>query len=172
MLKQRRKLSFALLLRNVQASLVAQRLKRLPAMRRPAFDPWVGKIPWRRKWQPTPVFLPGESHGQRSLVGYSPQGHKESDMTERLHTHNVQAGTGSLCLRSRGHLLLKVCDRSRKKDGITQPRRIKSRTPLAFSVLEDYSVLKFAWLRMSLRLIICKRNDCQIMEYLYNFVMR
>ena len=40
---------------------------------------------WRRKWQPTPVFLPGESHGQRSLVGYSPWGHKESDMTERLH---------------------------------------------------------------------------------------
>ena len=36
------------------------------------FDPWVGKIPWRRKWQPTPVFLPGESHGWRSLVGYSP----------------------------------------------------------------------------------------------------
>ena len=36
------------------------------------FDPWVGKIPWRRKWQPTPVFLPGKSHGQRSLAGYSP----------------------------------------------------------------------------------------------------
>ena len=46
------------------------------------FDPWVGKIPWGRKWQPTPVFLPGESHGQRSLVGSSPSGHKESDMTE------------------------------------------------------------------------------------------
>jgi len=44
--------------------------------RRPRFDPWVRKIPWRRKWQPTPVFLPGESHGQRSLVGYSPRGHK------------------------------------------------------------------------------------------------
>ena len=45
--------------------------------------PWVGKIPWRRKWQPTPVFLPGESHGRRSLVGYiSPWGHKESDMTD------------------------------------------------------------------------------------------
>ena len=41
----------------------------------------------RRKWQPTPVFLPGESHERRSLVGYSPQGHKESDMTERLHFH-------------------------------------------------------------------------------------
>ena len=39
--------------------------------RRHGFNPWVGKIPWRRKWQPTPVFLPGESHGQRSLVGYS-----------------------------------------------------------------------------------------------------
>ena len=46
------------------------------------FDPWVGKVPWRRAWQPTPVFLPGESHGQRSLEGYSPQGHKELDMTE------------------------------------------------------------------------------------------
>ena len=51
----------------------------------PGFDPWVGKIPWRRKWQPTPVFLPGKSHGRRSLVGYSPWGRKESDTTERLH---------------------------------------------------------------------------------------
>ena len=40
--------------------------------KRPGLDPWVRKIPWRRKWQPTPVFLPGESHGRRSLVGYSP----------------------------------------------------------------------------------------------------
>ena len=46
------------------------------------FDPWVVKIPWRRAWQPTRVFLPGESHGQRSLVGYSPWGCKVSDMTE------------------------------------------------------------------------------------------
>ena len=52
--------------------------------RRPGFDPWVRKIPWRRAWQPTPVFLPGESHGQRSLAGYSPWGCKESDTTERL----------------------------------------------------------------------------------------
>ena len=48
------------------------------------FDPWVRKIPWRRAWQPTPVFLPGESHGQRSLVGYSPWGHHESGVTKRL----------------------------------------------------------------------------------------
>ena len=52
---------------------------------RPRFDPWVGKIPWRRKWQSTPVFMPGKSHRGRSLVGYSPWGHKESDTTEQLH---------------------------------------------------------------------------------------
>ena len=46
-----------------------------------SFDSWVGKIPWRRAWQPTPVFLPGESHGQRSLVGYSLWGRKELDVT-------------------------------------------------------------------------------------------
>ena len=62
---------------------MAQTVKNLPAVQRPGFNPWVGKIPWRRKWQPTPVFLPGESHGQRSLVGYSPRGHRESK-TERL----------------------------------------------------------------------------------------
>ena len=55
--------------------------------RRRGFDPWVGKIPWRRAWQPTPVFLPGESHGQRSLAGYSPPGRQESDTAEHTHTH-------------------------------------------------------------------------------------
>ena len=50
-------------------------------------DPWVGKIPWRRKWQPTPVLLAGESHGQRSLAGYSPWGCKE--LTTRLSTHKL-----------------------------------------------------------------------------------
>ena len=54
------------------------------------FSPWVGKIPWRRAWQPTPPFLPGESDGQRSLAGYSPGDHKEVDRTkatEYAHTH-------------------------------------------------------------------------------------
>ena len=50
--------------------------------KRHRFSPGVGEIPWRRAWQPTPVFLPGEFHGQRSLEGYSPQGCKESDRTE------------------------------------------------------------------------------------------
>ena len=53
-------------------------------------DPWVGRIAWSRKWYPTPVFLPGKPHGQRSLEGYSPRGHKsrvqESGVTERLST--------------------------------------------------------------------------------------
>ena len=56
--------------------------------RRPRFDRWVRKIPWRREWQPTPVFFPGEFQGQRRLVGYCPWGLKESDMTERLTRRN------------------------------------------------------------------------------------
>ena len=52
--------------------------------RRCRFNPWVRKIPWRTKWQPTSVILHGKSHGQRSLVGYSSWGHKEADTTERL----------------------------------------------------------------------------------------
>ena len=51
------------------------------------FDPWVAKIPWRRKWQPTPVFLPRKSQGQRSLASYSPWDRKESDITKCAHTH-------------------------------------------------------------------------------------
>ena len=61
-------------------------VKNLTAMQeiwvRSGFDPWVGKIPWRREWQLTLVFLPGEFHEERSRVGYSPRGHKESDTTE------------------------------------------------------------------------------------------
>ena len=65
-------------------------VKNLPAnARRCGFHSWVGKIPWRWKWQPTLVFLPGEPHEQRSLAGYSPWGHKALDTTEWLsmHTH-------------------------------------------------------------------------------------
>ena len=69
------------------ASQVALVVKNVPSNvgnTRLGFDPWVGKIPWRRAWQPTPVFLPGESYRRRSLVGYSPERRKESDTTERL----------------------------------------------------------------------------------------
>ena len=55
-----------------------------------AYSSWVGKMPWRRAWQPTPVFLPGESHGQRILVGYNPWGGKESNTTEHTHTRQFR----------------------------------------------------------------------------------
>ena len=51
------------------ANLVARMVKNLPAMQEPGFNPWVGKISWRKEWKSTPVFLPGEIHGQRSLAG-------------------------------------------------------------------------------------------------------
>ena len=61
------------------------------------WDPWVRKIPWRRKWQPTSVLLPGKPYGQRSLEGYSPWGHKESETTELLTLSQflVLAGTAT-----------------------------------------------------------------------------
>ena len=61
-------------------------VKNLPANegdgKRSGLDPCVGKIPWSRKWQPAPVFLPGKAHGQRGRAGYNPWGHRESNMTE------------------------------------------------------------------------------------------
>ena len=83
------------------ASLVAQNPPHLP-MQETGFNPWVGKIPWRRAWQPTPVFLPGESRGQRSLVGCGPWGHKESDRTEwlnnELHLRLVEGSLAPGCV--------------------------------------------------------------------------
>ena len=61
---------------------MAQLIKNPPALWKPGFDSWVGKIPWRREQLPTPVFGPGKFHGQKSLAGYSPPGLKESDTTE------------------------------------------------------------------------------------------
>ena len=66
--------------------------------RRPRFDPWVRKIPWKSKWQPTPVFLPQEFHRQRSLAGYNLWGRKQLDKTEWLNTLNPGILTQSLCL--------------------------------------------------------------------------
>ena len=62
------------LLINLPRKWLSHMVKNLPAMWGPGFNPWVGEIPWRRKWQPTPVFLPGESHGHRSLAGLQSMG--------------------------------------------------------------------------------------------------
>ena len=78
--------------------------------RRCRFHPWVGKIPWRKKWPPTPVFLPGEPHGQGSLGGYGLQGRKESDtteMTSQTQTQRLNGGYQGLGGRGNRELLPK-----------------------------------------------------------------
>ena len=92
------------------ASLVAQTVKCLPAMQETWFNPWVGKIPWRRKWQPTPVFLLGKSDGQRSLVGYSPWGRKESDTTKWLHFIHTGRSHMYVCVFSLVRLICSPTD--------------------------------------------------------------
>ena len=83
---------FMIFLSTLRASLVAQLIKNPPAMQETGFNPWFGKIPWRRKWQPTPVFLPGEPHGQ-ILVGCS-RGVETSLTRQRLSTaqHRLECG--------------------------------------------------------------------------------
>ena len=109
--------------------------------RRLGLDPWVGKIPWRRKWQSSAVFLSGKSHGQRSLVGYSPWGHKESDTTEWLthththaHTHTrpctscmfkLKRGFFWRGITGSGHVLRMVSHRNRKGFGQAWDRRTR-----------------------------------------------
>ena len=66
--------------------------------KRPRFDPWVGKIPCKREWQPTPVLLPGESHGQGNLADHTSWVYKESDMTEHTHIYNAS------CYIEQGHM--------------------------------------------------------------------
>ena len=107
--------------------------------RRHRFNPWAWKIPWRRAWQATPVFLPGESHGQRSLVGYSPWGCKESDMTEQLNSDIKVV----LVVKSR------PVDAGRLRDAGSIPRSRRSPggghgNPLQYSCLEN-PMDKEAW---------------------------
>ena len=68
----------------------------------PGSIPGSGKIPWRRIWQSTPVLLPGKSHGQRSVVGYSPWGLKESDTTEQLHIHTYIPDVKTMRKKAKG----------------------------------------------------------------------
>ena len=84
---------------NVRASLVAQWKRIHLQYRTRALDPRVEKIPWSRKWQPTPVFLPGKSHGHRSLVGYSPWGHKRAG-----HDSETKQQQEAMCKSSRGSI--------------------------------------------------------------------
>ena len=88
---------------------MAQTVKCLTTMQETRrFNPWEGKIPWRRKWQLTPVLLPGKSHGRRILIGYSPWGCKELDMTERLHSFFPSAHSGPWLTEALSDLDLEV----------------------------------------------------------------
>ena len=87
---------------------MAQTIKNCLWYWRPGFNPWVWKMPWRREWQPTPVFLPGEFHGHRSLVGCHPWGCKESDTTEPRTVIMDQPSRGggiTVWRRSRGDVI-------------------------------------------------------------------
>ena len=83
------------IIKNKYISLKKNKKRIFLQCRRPRFEPLVQKIVWERECQPTPLFLPGESHGQRSLVGNS--GHKQSDTTERLSHKNVKNTSIALC---------------------------------------------------------------------------
>ena len=80
--------------------------------RRHGFDPWVGKIPWRRKWQPTPIFLPGKSHRQRSLVGYNPWGWRRvgHNLATKQQQHKGAYNRIRLCVCSVTQWCPTLCD--------------------------------------------------------------
>ena len=99
------------------ASLVAQRVKRLPAMQETWIRSLGGEDPWRRQWQPTPVFLPGKPHGWRSLVGYSSWGHKELGMTERLHFVTLNITLSPIDIRVIKKLRLETMTSLKKCEG-------------------------------------------------------
>ena len=77
--------------------------------KRNGFSSLIGKIPWRRAWQPTPVSLPGESHGQRDLAGYSPWGRKESDTTEVTWHSTTIRHNGGHCHKTMGDCVPREC---------------------------------------------------------------
>ena len=89
--------------------------------RSPGFSPWVRKIPWRREWQPTPAFLLGESHRQRSLTGYRAQTHKESDTTEQW----TLSSKDTLIRTSSGKKKLRKCAKQSLKSSLQKKWKVR-----------------------------------------------
>ena len=133
------------------------------------FSLWVGKIPWKRKWQPIPVFLLGESHGQRSLVSYSPWGGKELDVTECLSTKitsvNLKTNILVTCL-TKAKIPLLICDLPESLDfscsSFSFPRVFSGPPHLIRELLRVYD---HGWTCCSvteLCLTICNPMDCSM----------
>ena len=102
--------------------------------RRCGFDPWVGKIPWRRKRQPTPVFLPGISHDQRGLVGYSPWGRKDSDTTLHLNSKLNPVKVHVIQIRAK----------TMRREKVNSPRHLeKVRLHKIYKILFKYYLVLF-----------------------------
>ena len=114
-----------------RASLGAQMVKNLPAVQESRVQSLSWEDPLEKEWQPTPVFLPGKSYGWRSLVGYSPWGHKESDTTEQLSlTHSLTASSRSSHIHTLTQYLVKKRIRSKsnnKKDEMTGKLSVNTR---------------------------------------------
>ena len=95
---------------------MAQQVKNPLQCWRCEFDPWVEKIPWRRKWQRSPVILPGKFHGQRSLVNYCPWGRKEVNKTEHACASTKRRRAGDIVLKQ--HTSLEFCSKRKQRSGV------------------------------------------------------
>ena len=124
--------------RDFQVVLVVKNLLANAGNKRHRFDSGVRKLSWRRAWQPTPVFFPGESHGQRSLAGYSPWGHKESDTTE-VTSHARTLGLSYLFFQGASIFLISWFQSLSIM--ILESKKIKSASVSIFSPLVRFSLV-------------------------------
>ena len=129
-------------------------VKNLPAVRRPGFYPWIRKIPWRRKWLPIPVFLPRESHGQRSLASYSPWGPEKLRQDWATNTFTLRN-----CLLTLARVTTPSSESSRLFS--THNNSCPSFPPRDLTLLQIRDDLPRLW-RVELRVGWAKKSKCQV----------